>query len=346
MKLEKINSSYIYYDENYISYVKQYYLYCISIFIKILEKKNYNYNFIFGNYDYKFPNKNPFFKIGFQIEHTLILQGGRDVSNAHLGKIKSGNSYYLAYVQGYNELKKMDFIIEYSKPNYINILKSGFYDNYIKKNTIISPALYKNLHINNNRSKNVVTTFINTNEPRRKKILNELVEKKVSFSNETNQFNSEEVLNLYTNTKILINVHQTNHHHTLEELRILPALQCGCVIISENVPLKDEVPYSNFILWADYEEIVDKTIDVVNNYETIFKNLILDKNLNSILDEIQDENEEKIKNLLTKIRVNFKVKYIKMFQQSFLYSFWTKIILRILKSRYNIFLRLWRIIQS
>ena len=39
---------------------------------------------------------------------------------------------------------------------------------------------------------------------------------------------------LLDSTQILINVHTTAHHHTLEEYRVLPALLRGCVVVSED----------------------------------------------------------------------------------------------------------------
>ena len=61
---------------------------------------------------------------------------------------------------------------------------------------------------------------------------------------------------LLDSTQILINVHTTAHHHTLEEYRVLPALLRGCVVVSEDVPLAREVPYADSIVFAPYERLL------------------------------------------------------------------------------------------
>ena len=87
------------------------------------------------------------------------------------------------------------------------------------------------------------------------------------FLNVNNCFIKNDLQNLYKNTKILINIHQTEHHHTFEELRVLPALQCGVIVISENSPLSELVPYNDYIIWTSYDKILEKTIEIINNYD-------------------------------------------------------------------------------
>jgi hypothetical protein len=65
----------------------------------------------------------------------------------------------------------------------------------------------------------------------------------------------------------LINIRQTAHHHTLEELRVLPALLCGAIVISESAPLQDTIGYSEFILWATIDDLPELIKDVATHYE-------------------------------------------------------------------------------
>ncbi len=58
-------------------------------------------------------------------------------------------------------------------------------------------------------------------------------------------------MKLYGSKAILINVHQTSHHHTLEELRLLPALLRSMAIVSEETPLFKHVPYSDLSYGMD-----------------------------------------------------------------------------------------------
>ena len=75
---------------------------------------------------------------------------------------------------------------------------------------------------------------------------------------------------VYDASAILLNIHQTPHHHTLEEMRILPALMRGVVVISEIVPLAETVPYSSFIVWSSINDLPATITDVLTNYETYF----------------------------------------------------------------------------
>ena len=65
----------------------------------------------------------------------------------------------------------------------------------------------------------------------------------------------------------MINIHQTEDNDTFEELRVLPALECGIITICEKSPLSESVPYHDYIIWSSYDDIIQKTIEVLNNYD-------------------------------------------------------------------------------
>jgi hypothetical protein len=109
-------------------------------------------------------------------------------------------------------------------------------------------------------------------------------------------FEKSELQTLYDKTKILINVHQTDHHHTFEELRVLPALSRGVLVVSEDVPLKDHIPYNEFIIWSTYEDLVDKVIEVEKNYDFFYKKIFTKKNKDKLID-LRNTNDKKINNL-------------------------------------------------
>jgi hypothetical protein len=97
--------------------------------------------------------------------------------------------------------------------------------------------------------------------------------KNISHTNVNDCFEKKRLEQLYCNTKILINIHQTDHHHTFEELRVLPALLCGCIVICEDSPLKELVPYHKYLIWVKYDEIVEKCIEIQNNYDFYYNKL-------------------------------------------------------------------------
>jgi hypothetical protein len=115
----------------------------------------------------------------------------------------------------------------------------------------------------------------------------------LGHKNINNCFDKQVLRMLYNRTKILINIHQTEHHHTFEELRVLPALQCGVLVISERSPLNNLVPYNEFVIWSEYDKICDKVNEVVNNYDYFF-DLIFTKNDVTKLVELDKTNYKTI----------------------------------------------------
>lgn len=92
-----------------------------------------------------------------------------------------------------------------------------------------------------------------------------------------------------------IQINQTDFHHTLEELRVLPALMTGILIVSEDVPYKDVIPYNKHIVWSSYDDLPRTINDVLNNYE-----VYRDKYLTGVNETIINMKTES-SNLLTSI---------------------------------------------
>ena len=152
-------------------------MYCVDLIKQSFEKNNYGLNIIFGDYKFKFPNSQRTFKIDIQYEHTLVKPGGRDSTNSITGSVKlNENSFYLVRIHNYNYFKKNDFTIDYSIPNILNIKRSEKFKKYLQQTTFVSPLLFeftKEL-LSGIRNKNVITTFLNSGEPRRKSLLENL----------------------------------------------------------------------------------------------------------------------------------------------------------------------------
>ena len=49
------------------------------------------------------------------------------------------------------------------------------------------------------------------------------------------------------------------------------------MIISEDVPLKDKILYSDLIIWTSYEDLPSRVLEVNSNYE-YYHNMIFGKN--------------------------------------------------------------------
>lgn len=281
-------------------FIKDYYEYILEILKNIIKKYNLAINIILGDYEYNFENTLKTIKININYEHTLVKEGGRDVPmNTPYGNIQYNTTKnYLVRIENYHILDKSDLIIDYSFPNLFNVKSCNLFTSFSKKHLYISPSLYNNLYINNkNRNIQSLTTFFNINEPRRYNLLTLIKQQQLEHQNINDCFDKNNLQMLYQNTKIVINIHQTEHHHTFEELRCLPALQNGVIVISENSPLMDLIPYKNLIIWTDYDNIISKTKEILNNYEQFYNSIFTSENI-SILKNMDIENnktmEEKI----------------------------------------------------
>jgi hypothetical protein len=220
------------------------------------------------------------------MEHTLVLSKGRDLNSAPVGKISSiynDKSFYHVRIDNMNAYKSFDFVIEYSKPNIKNISTYPGYSGWLNKIIYIPPmpfvSTFKISPVQDKkRNLDILTSYLCiSNSKRREQFLNTLkntnLDKEYNRKNITNIFDINKLKDIYDDTKIIINIHQTEHHHTLEEFRILPAIMRKVIIISEDVPCKEEIPYSNYIIWCDFKDIPSKTKEVLENYEIYFDNL-------------------------------------------------------------------------
>lgn len=279
------NQSYLYYENNY-GIINDYCQNIVDILKQILTNHpEISMNIALCNNSYPFNNHNKTLRIDINYEHTLVKKGGRDTFGSPNGNIlDTDDNYYLVRINNYNELNKSDIIIDYSIPNIYHVDTSNLFKEFSKKHIYIYSSIYDSYFIKENRNITALTTFINTNEPRRKMLLQKIKEKKMEHININDCFQKKELHNLYKNTKIVINIHQTDHHHTFEELRVLPALQSGVIVICENSPLSNLIPYHDYIIWSTYENILDKVAEVINNYD-FFYNEIFVKEKKKKLDE-------------------------------------------------------------
>jgi hypothetical protein len=290
--IEYVANCAIAYDRQYVLYVREYYLYCVSLLKQALSNSKTPINLIVGHGTAKFANRNKTYQIALQYEHTLVKQGGRDSQRAPFGNVLSPDgSAYMVRIENYESYAWQDFVIDYSLPNIANIRSHRKFDAYLKKSACISPLLYSfDPQTTKNRFKPIVTTFNNENEPRRKRLLDQLSSRNLAHGNEKGHFSHDEVATLYRSTQILVNIHQTDHHHTFEELRVLPALLCGCIVVSEDVPLKEHIPYREFIVWADYGTIAEKVKEVHENYTFYFQKIFTNPKLGEVIEKMAFDN--------------------------------------------------------
>jgi len=302
-KIEKINRAYLAYNPNHIGCIREYYLFCVELFKKSFSNLDSSINVIFGEYNVNFPNHNRILKIDIQWEHTLVKPDGRDSAEAIIGKIpvKDSSNFYLVRINNYNYLKTLNLIIEYSIPNITNLRECGIFNDYLNKTIYLAPFIYDIDFGSKERSGGIITLFFDCNQPRRKIFLNRIQGLGVPLTNERDCFDKIKLKQLFKNTKILVNIHQTDHHHTFEELRILPVLLCGVIIISEDVPLKESIPYSKFIIWSSYENILDTVRSVYASYDHYYNKIFNNPDLLDILIKMKKNNIDNVDTAVHKL---------------------------------------------
>jgi len=296
-----LNNAVLAYYPEYNKTVRDYYLYCVNKLSSTIPFPD-RCNIIFGPFKWTFPNNYKTIRILLQHEHTLVKSGGRHSDGALKGVIPVGHSNdetYLVRIADYKELIHGDIVIDYSKANIVNIISSGYFNILSKKLFHFWPLLYQyNSGYNNSQQRDLslITMFGNPDEPYRKIFISTLNSYGIYPENINRSFNNVE--SIYRRTKILINIRQTNTHHTLEELRILPALLCGTIVISETAPLKETLLYNEYILWAALEDLPCLIMDVVNNYEYYFNKIFGGKKLSETVDVLSIQNNITAANII------------------------------------------------
>ncbi len=145
------------------------------------------------------------------------------------------------------ELSRYDIVVEYSNTNIMNFAQSEIYlQSFIDKMVYVPHTEYDYAPFHPTRDLTRFTTYNHPTRSRRKAILSTLWDQHgILTVNYKGIHSREDMMALYDSKAILINIHQTPHQHTMEELRLLPALLRGLVIVSEENPLIKHVPYAH-----------------------------------------------------------------------------------------------------
>ena len=258
----KVHKSYIYHEAKFQGIVSDYTNYIIELLKTSI--KDISFNFIINN-SIPFISDLVSIKIGINTEQMINLNNFNKVD----------------YFNG------MDKVIDYSLPNIHFLNQNGI------KNDVfyIAPVIYKNV-TDSEKKRDTLTTFCD---------IYETVSRRISFLNDLNLNNNCNHMNLndcfefdifrnyLLDTKIVINVHRSEHEHTFEELRCLPALMCKCLVISEISPFTEMVPYNNLVIWVEYDNLITKTKEVLNNYDFYFNKIFTPGNI-SLLNSLHLQN--------------------------------------------------------
>jgi len=292
--VERCGLAWIWFECEPPVHVREYYRYCVQLFRNALLVTDQRVDLVFGDCVAAGPDAK---RVMFQLEHTLVKPGGRDSQHASAGSVAQPNSageYYLVRIDNQAALSAADVIVEYSQPNVENIVRAGIHAAYVSKMICLAPLLYAPSFGQSSRQNEAISTFADLRQQRRASLLQKARREGVPLRNVRGVYDGEALRALYQNTKLLINVHQTDHHHTFEELRVLPALLCGVIVVSETVPLRQQIPYQRFIVWADYGELVATTRQILADYDDHWRRIFCDPSLIETLEQMRQRNEQAV----------------------------------------------------
>lgn len=238
--------------------------------------------------------------IAVQCEHTLVdsYAAYRCPFVSKYG-VNGCDRRYSVRIDKIDYLFNYDVILDYSIPNYKNIESNSKLKLFLDKTYVIHPCVLNRVNLVKDNRSGIITSFSNFNTTRRENIFNTLTDKYDDIYSNINVYNFEKQLEIYNRSKILVNIHQTDYHHTFEEFRVLPILQSGVIIIAEKSPLSEYIPYHEHIIWVDYNDIEYVVNDVYTNY-AYYHNKIFNNKLIDIINVMQNNNENKIKEIYEK----------------------------------------------
>ncbi|MBA8882859.1 hypothetical protein [Dokdonella fugitiva] len=270
-RIERYGRACIAVDRDYPVHVRAYYRHCAGLFAAAFARQDAAVNVIFGPRPVRFGNALPTLRIDLQPEHTLVRPGGRDSGGAPVGvtPLPDGSGCYLVRLADEAYLRSLDTIVEYSLPNVVNVRSSGHFDELAARTALVAPLLYPPRFDARGRDIAAISLMFDERQPRRRRFLDDVRRASLPLRNVRGVFDAAALRRLYDRTRVLVNVHQTAEHHTFEELRVLPALLRGVVVISEDVPLRERIPYHDAIIWRPYEAIVDTVRDVLARFDEV-----------------------------------------------------------------------------
>jgi hypothetical protein len=226
------------------------------------------------------PPKYPGLTVFLQHEHNLYLSGPgvwglrKDDPVGAVESILDPAEKYRVKIFNKPRYYFSDVVIEYCKPNIENIVRSAALPPEVIKKIIYAPSLpfaYSNA---GDRPLPLMTNFNdNSWDTRRSRLSAQLLERCPEYRNVQGVYDPYELQDLYSSAKVVVNAHQEWFRHSIEEFRVLPALSRGCVVISEDVPLRDCIPYHEYIIWAAFEDLADVTSEVMQHYDEYFEKI-------------------------------------------------------------------------
>jgi hypothetical protein len=292
---EHVGQALLTHNPQHTIYVRAYYRYCVALFRDALNHRPAALQLVFGDYP-PADSALPLRHIAFQIEHTLVKPGGSGAEDATPSRtlMPDGHTYYLARLLQRPTLAAADLVIDYSEINRDHLRAAGDFDDVLGHMVVISPLLHDACFSRDGRDASALTLFSDAGEGRRGRFLAAAQARGLAIRNLKRCFDSAALQAQYRRTRVLVNVRRSDHHDTIEALRILPALQSGVIVVSEDGPLREALPYARFIIWARYDELVERTAAVLRDYDTWHARIFDDPELPRVLETMAAANRSAV----------------------------------------------------
>lgn len=155
---------------------------------------------------------------------------------------------------------------------------------YINKNNNILSLPYQLNELEISKLKEFVSVektydiaFVGTISPKRKKILSELKNNGLNIL-EIHIFGDQRD-KLIGSAKILLNIHFSDDYNMHETFRCDRFVFANMLVISESSIYNNLLDTSNLVIFVNYNNIVEKVMDVIDNYNNYYEQLISKNNL-------------------------------------------------------------------
>lgn len=262
---ETIGPAHLYWNPRGLVYVRAWRHYCVGLIRESLRRHPRALDLVLD--DIAAP-AGVHRRIGFQFEHTLVRPGGGDSAGAPPSRtpLAGGTGVYLARLLHREALARCDAVIEYSHANRVHLERSGGFEAHLARSIVVAPLLYRLDTGAGHRRQRMITLFSDEREGRRARFLDEARAAGLPLVNRRRAYAAGSLQRLLRDTRVLVNLRRSDDHHTIEELRILPALLCGVVVVSEDGPLRELLPYARHIVWAPREHLVETVRAVDADY--------------------------------------------------------------------------------
>jgi len=209
-------------------------------------------------------------KIGFMVEHVLH----RRHYNPELTLHYRGEHFELGFVPTDIPVTQCaDVAILYSWHALTLLRNTNDLPRDITSKFVYVPPFVYPYSNHTNRSQDIATTFsiqsIRSSKYRAR-INRTLSELFPNYRNIFVSYRAQAMLPFIDRMRIMVNIRQNPAGVTIEELRILPALLRGVVVVSETVPFVELIPWHEYVVWCRYQDIAKTVEHVSQNYKYYF----------------------------------------------------------------------------